>query len=349
METKITDKRKILLFLPLLVLPFLALGFYAGGGGRAKASGALKEKGISTELPQASFKVAEPVDKMGFYAKGEKDTSRSNGLWAMAESIGLGSSGADEKTMEINARLQALNREINLPASDPKLSGGVVEHPGHQRAEQPGISRDVDRLEALMDAIKADKGSDPEMEQLNQVLEKLLDVQQPMRSQQKNSSALEDESTERSFLALPAELAEGGKVVHGATLKLRLLDSATIKGVLIPKGHFVFGLCRLVNQRLLLDIKNIRLGEMIIPVELTMYALDGMPGIPAPEAVFNQAAGSGAVDASSGISLYGMDGIAGQVAGAGIDAAKKLFSGKMKLVRVKLKAGQKVLLRNNRP
>lgn len=347
METRTNDGRKILLFLPLLVLPFLALGFYAGGGGRAKGSASPTAKGISTALPDASFKVAEPVDKMGFYARGEKDTARSNGIWAMGEKLGMGRLDADEKTLEINAKLAALDREINLPPNGS--STAALDQTRYQGTGQAGISQDVDRLEALMDAMKADKGSDPEMEQLNGLLEKMLDIQQPLRRGQKAAGPGSEEMLEKEFLALPAELADGGKVLQGATVRLRLLDSVRLKNVSVPKGHYVFGRCRLVNQRLLLDIKNIRLGEMIIPVELTMYSLDGMPGISAPQAVFSEVAGEGAADAGSGISLYGVDGIAGQVAGAGIDAAKKLFSRKMRAVKVRLKAGEKVLLRNNRP
>jgi len=74
-----------------------------------------------------------------------------------------------------------------------------------------------------------------------------------------------------------------------------------------------------------------------------------MPGLWAPDAVFGDVASAGAVDALGGISVYGMDGISAQVAGAGIDAAKSLFSRKVRVVRVKLKSGEKVLLRNNRP
>lgn len=348
METKTRDKRKIFLVLPLLVMPFLALAFYAGGGGRGSDGEVVLSKGINTALPDANFKTEEPVDKMGLYAKGEKDTSGSNGVSGMAEKMGFGNGAGDEKTAEINAKLAALNKEINSAPADigSGKSSGTSQAPKQNDA---GMKTDVDRLEMLMKSMKADKGTDPEMEQMNAMLEKLLDIQNPARAQQKMVSKIYGDGAEKEFLAVPAELADGGKVVQGSTIRLRLLDSVVLKNVVIPKGHFVFGLCRLVNQRLLLDIKNIRLGELIIPVELTMYGMDGMPGLSAPDAVFGDVASGGAVDAVGGISVYGMDGVAGQVAGAGIDAAKSLFSRKVRVVRVKLKSGEKVLLRNNRP
>jgi len=334
--------------LPLLVMPFLALAFYAGGGGKGPSENATISRGINTALPDANFKTGEPVDKMGFYAKGEKDTSRGNGISAMAEKMGFDNGGGDKKTAEINARLDALNREIS--SSPAGIGGGKSSVPGPAtKSSRDNSSGDVERLEMLMKSMRAEKGNDPEMEQMNAMLEKLLDIQNPARAQQKVVSKIYGDGAEKEFLTVPAEVADGGKVVQGSTIRLRLLDSVVLKNVTVPRGHEVFGLCRLVNQRLLLDIKNVRLGGLIIPVELTMYGMDGMPGLSAPDAVFGDVATSGAVDAVGGISVYGMDGVAGQVAGAGIDAARSLFSRKVRVVRVKLKAGERVLLRNNRP
>ena len=193
--------------------------------------------------------------------------------------------------------------------------------------------------------MKEDNKADPEMDQMNAMLEKILDIQNPARAQGKVAEKIYGTAVEAAFVALPAELAYNLKAVQGSTIRLILLDSVVLKNVVIPKGHSVFGLCRIVNQRLLLDIKNIRLGELIIPVNLTVYGTDGMPGLSARDAVVGDVASTGAVDAVSGISVYGMEGVAGQVAGAGIDAAKSLFSRKVRVVRVKLRAGEKVLLR----
>ncbi|RZA07204.1 MAG: conjugative transposon protein TraM, partial [Proteobacteria bacterium] len=344
-----------LLVLPLLVVPLMALAFYAAGGGKAGTEdGLVVARGINTALPDADFKVAGPADKMAFYEQRGKDTARLGGITAVAERMGFNAGLAEGKTAEIHAKLAALDREIN--------SGAVVEAGAGQKRAGSGaapksadigtsgsMKGDVDRLEMLMKSMKSGQGADPEMAQMNGMLEKLLDIQNPARAQQKVVERIYGQGVEKEFLAVPAELATGGKVLQGSTVKLRLLDTVVLKGVVVPKGHLVYGLCRLVNQRLLLDIKHVRLGHAIIPVELTLYGMDGMPGLAAPDAVFSDAAAGGAVDAASGISVYGMDGIAGQVAGAGVDAAKSLFRRKVKVVKVKLKAGEKVLLRNNRP
>jgi len=348
METQKRDRRKVLLLLPLLVTPLLALGFYAMGGGKVGSDGAVAS-GINATLPDASFKKEQPLDKMGFYAKGGADSSFAAGSDKLAAGLGFKANAADQKTAEIDAKLAALNREINSPAvssSSGKTSGSSV---APTRSDAGSMKSDVDRLELLMRSMKADRGSDPEMEQMDGLLEKIIDIQNPDRAQQKVIGKIYGEGMVKEFLAVPAEIADGGKVLQGSTIRLRLLDSVALKNVVVPKGHEVFGLCRLVNQRLLLDIKSIRLKEMIIPVELTMYGMDGIPGLAARDAVLGDVASGGAVDAVGGISVYGLDGIGGQVAGAGIDAAKSLFSRKVRVVRVKLRAGEKVLLRNNRP
>ena len=192
------------------------------------------------------------------------------------------------------------------------------------------------------------KQKDPEMEQMNSVLEKILDIQNPVRAQAKVLGKIYAGQDLEKFSAITAVIDGNQKVVQGASVKLRLTDSVLLSGVLIPKGHLLFGLCKITNQRLLLDIKNVRLGSQIIPVDLSVYSLDGMPGIDAPDAVFRDAAGIGAADGISGVSVYGMEGIGGELAGAGIDAAKSLLSRKVRVVKVKLKADLPVLLRVNR-
>ncbi|MFC4213372.1 conjugative transposon protein TraM [Pedobacter lithocola] len=346
METnkKTRDKREILLVVPLMFMPFMALAFYAmGGGSGVKINAALASKGINTTLPDASFKADEPVDKMGFYAKAGKDTSIDTNGTSIADKLGnLGD--ADLKTMEINSKLAALNREINAPvvgAPETKVKRGL-------EAGASTMKSDVDRLELLMKSMQDEKQRDPEMDQMNNVLDKILDIQNPARAQQKVLGKIYSGQHSEKFSAITALVDGSQNVVQGGSVKLKLTDSILLSGIVIPKGHLLFGLCRIVNQRLLLDIKNIRLGNQIIPVDLSVYSLDGMPGIDAPDAVFRDVAGSGAEDAIGGVQIYGLDGIGGQVAGAGIDAARSLLSKKVRVVKVRLKGDFPVLLRVNK-
>jgi osmotically-inducible protein OsmY len=348
METQKRDKRKVLLVLPLLVTPLLALGLYAMGGGKAGGD-AVVAKGINASLPDAAFKSDGPTDKMGFYALG-KDTGNTADKDRLSSQLSFDGKAGLDKTAEIDAKLASLNKEINSSSASPSNGKtSVLTQAPNKNDGSNSMKSDIDRLELLMRSMKEDKQVDPEMVQMDSMLEKIMDIQNPARVQDKVSDKISGAGeVDREFLAVPAQLADNMKAVQGSTVRLLLLDPVVLKDVVVPKGHSVFGLCRIVNQRLLLDIKTIRLGELIIPVNLTVYGMDGMPGLSAKDAVVGDVASTGAVDAVSGISVYGMEGVAGQVAVAGIDAAKSLFVRKVKVVRVKLRAGEKVLLRVNR-
>lgn len=344
METTQENNRKILLFLPILVLPFLALAFYAMGGGKENTnSKLLAQQGINAHLPDANFKHDDPTNKMGFYQQSDRDSAdNGNGIKNVIDRLGFNNQ-EDPQTEQINQKLEALNKEINRPV---EISANRYSStPTNTQASSMGS--DVDRLENLMKIMKENKNEDPEMVQLNGMLQNILDIQHPTRVQQRISQT-QNLNMDSLFQAIPAIIVSNQKAIQGATIKIRLQDSIRINGVLIPKDHDLFGICRITNQRLLLDIKNIRLGTSIIPVDLSVYSLDGMVGINAPEALLADAVNDGANDAVRNIQLMGIDQSLGvQAAGAGIEAAKSLFSKKVKRVKVKLEAGKPILLRNN--
>ncbi len=75
--------------------------------------------------------------------------------------------------------------------------------------------------------------------------------------------------------------------------------------------------------------------------------MDGMEGIRAPDLVTQDAMRSGSDNAVESLQLMTMDqSMTTQLAGAGVEAAKGLFSKKVKRIKVKLKAGYPVLLLN---
>lgn len=341
------DKRKILLLLPLFIVPLLGFGFHLLGGGQDNNLSEQQNatKGINQNLPDAAFKKDQPKEKMDYYDQADKDSlnKRTNSIEDVAKNLGFNSQLEEPQTREINAKLEALNKEINKPVEPKDQRRGSA-----LASNQPSsIKSDVDRLEALMKTMQENKTEDPEMQQLNGLMQNILDIQHPERLQQKYREQ-QTLSADSQFRAIPATLAESKKVVQGATVKLILQDTIRIKGVLIPKGHNLYGACKIVNQRLLLDIKQIRLGTSIIPVDLSVYSLDGMIGIDAPEAMLTDAVNSGTDQAVRDIGLMGIDQtLATQVAGAGIDAAKNLMSRKLRKVKVKIQAGRSILLRNN--
>jgi len=343
-NAKIRDKRKILLFLPILILPFCALGFYALGGGKGIRKEVARNAGIRSTLPEASFGKEQPVDKMAVYQQQKPDSLKSSAhhLQEVADRLGFNSAKREDPEKEIEQKLQQLNAQINAPVEPTPVAQAK-----ERNINVPGMSSDVDRLEKLMSAMQGGEAEDQETKQLNGLLEKVLEIQHPERVREAYLNRADTVKQEK-FAAIPAEVTSRQKIRQGSVMKLILSDSVTISGILLPKGQEIFGLCNLTNQRLMVEINTIRMGNNIIPVDLSIYSLDGIKGIAAPDAIVDHAISSGADDAVRSLQLLSADqSLATQVAGAGIDAAKGLFSKKVKRIKMKIKTGFPVLLRNN--
>ena len=347
-------KRKMLLFLPVLVLPLLTFAFWklGGGSGGPKQTGT-PPQGINTDLPGADLKNQKPEGKLDIYERRKQetvtdavdafsalrfDTARHTGL-TTGSSPNPGASAAEANETAIRQRLAQINQEIGRPS--PPLASPV-----HQAQVYPD-NNNLDRMEKLVRGRAGQQQQDPEMQQLNAMLEKIIDIQHPERRDTSLGMQVKPR-LDSLYKAFRAVIAENQKVTGGSTVKLRLIDTLITSRQIIPKGQLLYGVCQLTNQRLILNIGTIRLGTSILPVNLSVYDLDAMPGINAPEAIVTDAIRGGTGNALQSIGLMGIDQtVTAQLAGASLEAAKGLLGKKIKPVKVRLKAGYLVLLRDN--
>lgn len=166
-------------------------------------------------------------------------------------------------------------------------------------------------------------------------------------TKQNSFYGLEDEtnSSAQTGNAIEAVIHETQELVTGATIKMRLTNEVYINGTLIPKDEFVFGTCSINGERLAIDINSIRSENSLFPVSLAAYDLDGMEGIYIPGAIARDVAKQSSDQALQGMQFMSMDqSLSAQAASAGIEAAKGLVSKKVKMVKVTVKAGYKILL-----
>jgi hypothetical protein len=322
-------QRKFLLVLPLLAIPFLTMAFWALGGGQASSTSQPVTAGIDVTLPQAQFKKEPDASKMAVYQATLRDSAQNGVSSSFLNSVAE-KPAADQSADRIQAKLAQLNQQLAQPVP-------ATYSPQEGEAQ-------VRKLHQMARSIKANREEDPEMAQLSHMLAQLQAIQNPA------SVKVETKPADRSpFKAIPAIIDGKQKVMDGGAVKLKLTDTVTLKGQLFPKGQELYGVCSVTNQRLLLTIQNIRLEKQIIPVKLTVFSLDGMPGIPAPEAELGGAAGNGADNALQSMQFLAMDSNLGaQAAAGGINAAKGLFSKKVKKIKVKLKDEYPVLLKINK-
>lgn len=414
---KMIRQRKFLLVLPLLVLPFATMIFWALGGGKAENVMAQTNKGFNINLPDANLRDEKPMDKMSYYDQAQLDSARflelekndpsirdlagsvegapvyNDSLNVSADRKGLntslyGTQGYNDPNADrIHRKLAELDRELNKPVPtliEADNSGAYKRKSGHSNGSLTPGSSEVERLEQMMEVVNQSNGGDTELNQLNGMLEKILDVQHPERIQQKlkqasklnrgkvfvvspqerdNSITLLDTARvkvrpangfysitgaatpEDSQNAIQAVIHETQELVNGSTVKLRLVNDVFINGVRIPKNSFLHGSTQLNGERLIIKIANITYQQSLFPVELSVYDMDGIEGIRIPGAINRDVAKESSDRALQGIGYTTLDpSLGAQAVSAGIAATKTLMGRKVKLIRVVVKAGYHVLL-----
>lgn len=430
---KFLRQRKFLMVLPLLVLPFLTLMFWVLGGGKVNNANAQQaQNGLNMQLPGANLKDDKPLDKLSYYEKAASDSLRlqqlmendpyyqqrkdtdtsilprmdtslmgikygNNMVTRRSSTISHSSAYNDPNETKVYQKLAQLDDALNKASTSRENSEDNLSTVKPMPNTSVNSS-DIDRLEQMMQGMNQKGGDDPEMQQLNGMLEKILDIQNPERVREKikqtsevkkgqvfavavnngsnsislldnrgtksneaNTSAnfplkpngfysLDDEtSLNESQNSIQAVIHETQTLVNSSTVKLRLMNDIFINGVLIPKDNFVFGTADLNGERLSIKISSLRYRNSLFPVELSAYDMDGMTGIYIPGAITRDVAKQSADRAAQQIDFSTLNpSIGAQAANAGIEAAKTLFSRKVKLVKVTVKAGYLVLLRDEK-
>jgi len=159
--------------------------------------------------------------------------------------------------------------------------------------------------------------------------------------------SLNEEKTETEQNAIAAEMYTTQSLVSGSIVKLRLLNDIYVNGQLIPKDSFIFGTAQITGERLGIEINSLRFRNSLFPVKLAVYDIDGMSGIHIPGAISRDVAKQSGDRAIQSIGMTSLDpSMSAQALSAGIEAAKSLMSKKVKLVKVTVKAGYQVLLKD---
>jgi conjugative transposon TraM protein len=415
---KFIRQRRFFMALPLLALPFITLLFWALGGGKITQADAQAQnkKGIKLELPGAHLKDNDGLNKMGYYDQANADTLKrrelmKNDPYYRDGSLSLSSMDVaalstdsgypprqsmtaspyrsgyqDANEAKVYGRLKQLDDALNAPVNKQQEY-----KPTNPSSGNMANGKDMDRLEQMMQAMQQGDGANPEMQQLDGMMERILDMQHPERVQEKlrqasamrkgqvfavssarrpdpisilgtnenNHQAIQPMTASQSGFysfdnllpspdtqnAIEAVVHETQTIMSGATVKLRLLNDIFINGILIPRDNFIYGTANLSGERLRIQIAGVRYLNRLFPVAMNVYDTDGLEGINVPGAITRDVAKQSADRSMQNLGFTSVDpSWQVQAAGAGVEAAKSLFSRKVKLVKVTLKAGYQVLL-----
>lgn len=145
---------------------------------------------------------------------------------------------------------------------------------------------------------------------------------------------------------LPAVIHESQEVVSGSLVKMRLTEPAVINGRSLPANTFIYGKCSLQGERLSIAIETIKSGSNVFPASLEVYDVDGLEGLHIPGAITRDAAKQAGANGLDGVDMMTMSADpAMAAAGVAVSAAKNLGKGKIRLVKVRLKAGYNIMLK----
>jgi conjugative transposon TraM protein len=428
---KFLQQRRFYMVLPLLVFPFLTMIFWALGGGKGGQAQAQEMKsGLNMELPGAHFnKEDELWDKFSLYEQAKRDSikqeeaKRNDPYYVVTTLRGINADDTlpDDKSKlntslgskdkyaqinkdekEINQRIEQLTKQISSEETKSPVPVKSIIDVVNIPSQVPS-SDEVDRLEKMMQLMNGEGSNDPEMQQIDGMLEKILDIQHPDRAKEKlreqsrlheqqvyavvpplhadnislvegitdqptvvNSDSIhtqtlavnsnqgnafyglgdEPEIDSEAANAIEAVIHDTQTVVAGSTVKMRLLSDVYIKGQLIKKDQFIYGVCAISGERLTISISSVRNEHSLYPVALDVYDLDGMQGIYIPGAISRDVAKQASAQSIEDIQMYSMNNsLEVQAATAGIEAAKGMFSKKAKLIKVTVKAGYQILLK----
>jgi conjugative transposon TraM protein len=212
--------RKFLMVVPLLTLPFITMIFYVMGGGRGTQAGATTlstSYGLNMQLPDAQLKDDGSLNKMSFYDQAASDSIKHAALLKddpYSNVISVGNINELHKSSDSIGSLQLSNLNKRISGTSISRSGLEYQDPNEEKvyrklaalnkamdqaSTQPPVikdygntspssiypstsSADVTRLERMLQA-KGNNANDedPEVAQLNGMLDKIMDIQHPDR------------------------------------------------------------------------------------------------------------------------------------------------------------------------
>ena len=194
-----------------------------------------------------------------------------------------------------------------------------------------------------------------------------LSVMRPVREGEVEASTLDpraDFAVERNlgFLTAAGDVAHADiptvracvaqtQIIRaGSTVQLRLLEAVRIDGVTIPRYTPLYGLATISGMRLQVVVSSVEYGGRIFAVEAVAYDMDGQPGLNVPNSrertALKEALASVGQTAGTSVNVTRSAGqqVLSELARGGLQASSQYVAGKLREVKITLKANHQLLL-----
>jgi Conjugative transposon, TraM/Domain of unknown function (DUF4138) len=362
----ISPKLKFLLMAPLFVVPFLCAIFHTLGGGRgSRKDQTTRAMGLNTQLPEARLNPKQVLEnKMSAYIAADQDSMRKRGAQQRDQYLLVGKVSDSARVLGLRRPVQAiiqkdpradqLLQQLGRLQQSMRQQAPVPAHVENPPVAIPPTEPPFPGSNRLPVRVADTAATDPQLEKLNSMLDKVIRIQhpgegKPLAAPAGNENADEVMPADSTSNAIAAVIPSNQTLVTGGTISLRLSQDVLIHGVMIPRGQLVYGVVSITNYRMLVHIRSLWDGRNLYNTDLLVYDLDGLPGIHIPGMLSQDVAKQSANESVNGLNLGTYDpSIGAQAANAGIQAAKTFLGRNVRLVRVSVRAGYQVLLRNTR-
>ncbi|WP_159517952.1 conjugative transposon protein TraM [Sunxiuqinia indica] len=380
----ILKRNKPLLFLPLVLIPFIVLLFYILGGGKNPTGKSQNResqdtiRGANFNLPEADRSI-EIIDKTDaavsqdeitlshdYNILGEGEESKSDTAelgptlaetseeeMANSEPSGISPESNTTDPIQLLKHIQQRQKQIRgeletgkavksephskaLNAEQNRKTEQVLKATSREKQPEPNIP--VTGIEELDRVFRQNASLSKQNDSLSNQLIQAQSILQKQEEERNKKAVLEKagqsvfKPKEQTASILKAEVYETATVLTGNRVKLRLLEDGWLGSEKIPKGTFLYGTCEVANERLKISIRQVQVVDNFIPVEITVYDLDGLVGLYVPD----NAARKVAKEVGSSTNTSSMFAVTGNpLTYAGIQAADRTAQSLLRLVRIK--------------
>ena len=357
-----------LVLIPFIVLIFYILGGGENPGSEQKREQSIEVRpGANYELPDADHKL-EIRDKteldqssgditlthdyniLGDEGESKVDSTESDDPEEVLEAeLAVNTSDPDELLKHIQRREEQIrteldDREDTQAKPEPPVRKAVSKNSQKgMKATNSSKNESVPTLpvtgiEELDQVFRQNKQLSRQNDSLRLNLQKAEAFQKQVETEREKSFKLQKGRTSvfkpftETSTQLKAEVYETTTVLTGNRLKLRLLEDATITGIRLPAGSFLYGTCEVANERLRIAIHQLPVGDSFVPVDINVYDLDGMEGLYVPD----NASRKVLKEVGSSTNTSSMFGVTGNpLTYAGVQAADRTAQSLLRMIRIK--------------
>lgn len=259
-------------------------------------------------------------------------------------------SDLERKVEELNKKLEEVEKEKDRTASREELMERSYKMAAKYLNPDKAIIKEETTGEELPEAVPVQRAEHQTTSGLSQpVTDSAFIVSLAVERNYGFNTAV-GSSYQMGTNTIAACISENQTIEQGGRVRLRLLQPLQAGNITVPANSLVTGAAVIQGERLDIQISSIEYAGNIIPVQLATYDVDGQKGIFVPGSETRNAAkdAAGTVSESMGNSVSfarstGQQVVMDLTRGV-MQGGTRLIAGRVRAVKVTLKAGYKVLL-----